>query len=64
MIVPVRCFSCGKAIGGVYEEYLKKVRDGKAPEEALNELKVERYCCRRAIFSHVDLLKEIMKYPI
>jgi DNA-directed RNA polymerase subunit N (RpoN/RPB10) len=29
MIIPVRCFSCGKVIGNKYETYLKKVRERK-----------------------------------
>jgi len=64
MIVPVRCFSCGKVVAGSYDEYLKKIKEGKKPAEALNELKIERYCCRKTIFSHVNLLKEITRYSI
>lgn len=28
MIIPVRCFSCGKVIGNKWELYQKKLRDG------------------------------------
>ncbi len=64
MIVPVRCFSCGKVVGEEYEEYLKRVQKGEEPEKALDALGMTRYCCRRTVFSHVDLLKEIMQYKV
>ncbi|MFH1751332.1 MAG: DNA-directed RNA polymerase subunit N [archaeon] len=62
MIVPVRCFSCGKVLGSYYEEFKKKVKEGKSPEKVLDEMGIERYCCRRTLFSHVDLLDEVLKY--
>ena len=62
MIIPVRCFSCGKPIAQDWDEYKKKLSEGKTAEEALNELGIERYCCRRMFLSHKDYLKEIIKY--
>lgn len=62
MIVPVRCFSCGKVLAGVYEEYRKKVDSGEKAEKVMDELGIARYCCRRTIFSHVDLIDDILKY--
>ena len=69
MIIPIRCFSCGKVIGDIYEEYKKRyeeynkaIKAGEKPKETpkqiLDSLGVERYCCRRMILSHVDLLGE------
>ena len=63
MIVPVRCFSCGKMIAGEYEEYVKRLKKEEA-KKILDDLGIERYCCRRTIFSHVDLMDEIMKYKV
>lgn len=73
MIIPVRCFTCGTIIAPKYEEYKKRceeyqraVNAGEKPKETpqqiLNDLQVERYCCRRMIVSHVDLLKEAAPY--
>jgi DNA-directed RNA polymerase subunit N len=62
MIIPVRCFSCGKVIGGLYETYTHMVEDGKSPRESLDELGVDRYCCRRLFLSHVPLIDEVMPY--
>ncbi len=62
MIVPVRCFSCGKVVGAQYEDFVKRLEKKENPEKALDELGIERYCCRRTLFSHVELMDEIMKF--
>ena len=64
MMVPVRCFTCGKVIAEKYEEYVKRVMEkSEEPAKAMTELGITRYCCRRTIFTHVDLIDEIMQYP-
>ena len=63
MMIPVRCFSCGKVVGHLYEKYKELVKRGKSEKEALDELNVRRYCCRRMLLTHVDLIDEIMRYP-
>lgn len=62
MIVPVRCFTCGKVIGNVYENYKSRVDNGEDPEEVMDDLGIERYCCRRMLLSHKDLIDEVMQY--
>jgi len=62
MIIPVRCFGCGKPIGHLYEEYKKRVEAGEEPAKVLEELKVERYCCRAAFLGQSDLLPGITKF--
>lgn len=64
MIVPVRCFSCGKVIAKDYEEFVKRVEKKEPAEKVLDDLGIKRYCCRRTIYSHVDLVDEVMKYCI
>ncbi len=64
MIVPVRCFSCGRVIGDLYEKFLGEVKKGRDAKEVLDELGVKRYCCRRMLLSHVDLVDEILKYKV
>lgn len=60
MIIPVRCFTCGKVIGSSWEKYLQALDAGKNPKDALDELGLERYCCRRMILSHVDLIDDVI----
>jgi DNA-directed RNA polymerase subunit N len=60
MIIPVRCFTCGKVIGGVYQTYLKRVQLGEDPQQVLDDLGLHRYCCRRMIVAHADLVEEVI----
>ncbi len=73
VIIPIRCFTCGKIIAPLYDEYKKRYEEyckviatGEKPKETpqsiLDDLGVERYCCRRMIISQVDLLKEASPY--
>ena len=62
MIIPVRCFTCGKVVASVYEEFKKRVEAGEDAKAVLDSLGVDRYCCRRMIISHVDLIDEIMPF--
>lgn len=60
MIIPVRCFTCGKVIGGLYQTYLKRVQLGEDPQQVLDDLGLTRYCCRRMIVAHADLVDEVI----
>ncbi|MGM0405773.1 MAG: DNA-directed RNA polymerase subunit N [Thermoplasmatota archaeon] len=62
MIIPIRCFTCGKVLGNVYEVYQNRVERGEDPAEVLDDLGVERYCCRRIILTHEDLIDDVMGY--
>ena len=58
MIVPVRCFTCGSVIADKYDEYRDRVKGGEKPAEVLDSLGVKRYCCRRMLLSHVEVVDE------
>ena len=64
MIIPVRCFSCGKVIGHLWEEYKKRVESGEDSKKVLDDLGLTRYCCRRIFLTHKDLIKDIMKFKV
>ena len=64
MIIPIRCFTCGKVIGNKWDEYLKLLSEGKEISAALDELGMKRYCCRRMLISHVDLIEKLLEYNI
>merc|ERR1711935_912559 len=64
MIIPVRCYSCGKLIGNKWERYLQMLQSEKSEKEALDELGLNRYCCRRMMLTHVDLIEKVMNYNI
>ena len=62
MMIPVRCFTCGAVVGDKWEEFARAVQEGESPKEVLDRLGVERYCCRRMVMSHVDMLEEILRF--
>ena len=55
MIIPIRCISCGKPVGHLWEEYQEMVNDGMEAGKAMDKLGLERYCCRGLFLGHVDL---------
>jgi DNA-directed RNA polymerase, subunit N (EC 2.7.7.6) len=61
MIIPIRCFTCGKPIGHLYERYIKLLNEGKTMKEALDELGLERACCRQLFLGHVQQIEIIAK---
>jgi DNA-directed RNA polymerase subunit N (RpoN/RPB10) len=64
MLIPVRCWSCGKVIAHKYEEYKQAVVNGEEAQIALDNLGMERYCCRRMFVAHIDLIDEIAPFSI
>ncbi len=63
MIIPVRCFTCGKLIGDKWETFNQRVRAGDRPTRVLDELGLRRYCCRRMMITHVEIIDEFLKFP-
>ena len=77
MIIPVKCFTCGKILGdkwNYYERELAKIKTNKedtvinvnaktikpTPEGIiLDKLELKRYCCRRIMLGHVNLIDVI-----
>lgn len=63
MIIPIRCFTCGKVIGNKYDKYLDLLnQEGYDEQHALDALELRRYCCRRMVLTHVDLIEKLLNY--
>lgn len=62
MIIPVRCFTCGKLVADKWEEFARRVKAGEEPAEVLDSLGLKRYCCRRMLLSHVDIIDEVLRF--
>ncbi|MCQ2819017.1 MAG: DNA-directed RNA polymerase subunit N [archaeon] len=62
MIIPIRCFTCGKVIGNKWDKYLELLNNGTSASDALDQLGLRRYCCRRMLLTHVDLIEKILLY--
>lgn len=63
MMFPVRCMSCGKPIGQLWEKFLEKTKNRtEKVKETLDELGVHRYCCRQQFMGHVDVVEQSAKF--
>ena len=56
MIIPIRCWSCGKPIAHLYEQYKERTGKGEDRKKVMDELGLQRYCCRTVFLGHVDLI--------
>lgn len=56
MIIPIRCFSCGKPLGHLWEEFQQRKERGEEIRKILDALGLERYCCRGVFLGQVDLI--------
>ena len=76
MIIPIKCFTCGKVLADKYQFYKREVKkrkisksinvnnvlyltkdfvDKTAEGEVMDILKLNKYCCRRHMLTHVDI---------
>jgi len=56
MIIPIRCWSCGKPIAQLWDEYQERIAKGEEKKKILDDLEVERYCCRAMFLGQIDLI--------
>lgn len=72
MIIPVRCFTCGKVLGDKWQKYTELKSKYKTSDEdtiinlknvkktaegkAMDELNIKRICCRRIMLGQLDLI--------
>ena len=54
----MRCFTCGKVVGNKWDSYLELLKADYSEGDALDELRLKRYCCRRMVLTHVDLIEK------
>ena len=65
MIIPVRCFTCGKVVGNKWEKYQELLETNEYEKnEILDILDLKKYCCRRMILTHVELIEKLLNYSI
>ena len=61
LVIPIRCFTCGKVISSVWVEYKERIKE-ENPKEVLDDLGIKRYCCRRMLLTHVELVDVMAPY--
>lgn len=62
MLIPVRCYTCGKVTGNKWSHYNDLCKEGKTQEEAFQLLGLKRYCCKRILLGHIDIIDTLMAY--
>ena len=62
MLIPVRCFTCGNLIADKFNDYQTKVKAGENPEKVLNDLVINRYCCRRMLLTAVETIQQVIPF--
>ena len=62
MMIPVRCFTCGAVIGQHWDPFRERTARGEPAQDVMTNLGLTRYCCRRMLLTHVDLLDEVGPY--
>jgi DNA-directed RNA polymerase subunit N len=61
MLPPVRCYTCTKPIGHLFDEYLKN--SDKNQQELLDSLGLKRWCCRMMFVGYSSVDDILIKYP-
>lgn len=58
----MRCMSCGKPIAHLWKEFKERTAKGEEAKKVLDELGLERYCCRAIFLGHEDFLDLVSKF--
>lgn len=62
MIIPVRCFTCNYPISSKWNKYKSMVSNNVHPSEVFKVLCIKRYCCKRMLLSHEDVIDRILNH--
>jgi DNA-directed RNA polymerase subunit N len=62
MIIPVRCFTCGKVVADKFDQFKREVRQGEDPSVVLDKIGLARYCCRRMLLANIDIIDSFMAF--
>ncbi len=62
VLIPVRCFTCGNLIADKFDDYQTKLKAGEDPEKVLNDLQINRYCCRRMLLTTVETIQQVIPF--
>jgi DNA-directed RNA polymerase subunit N len=62
MIIPIRCYTCGKPIGHLWDAYNKEVKKGTKPGTVMDKLGMDRFCCRSVFLTQIDLTQKVGRF--
>ena len=61
-MIPIRCFSCNKVIANKWEIYKSLIGSGISANDALTEVGLRLYCCKRMFLGHVEIVDKLILY--
>lgn len=61
MMIPIRCWSCGKPVAHLWEEFQKRSKK-EDKKKVLDDLGLERFCCRQMFLGQVDLIDTVAQF--
>lgn len=69
MIIPIRCFTCGKEISSYYNKFteLKSKQTGNSQmgiPQIFEMLGIKRICCKRMFMGNVDISNNFLLYEM
>ena len=64
MIIPIRCFTCGKLVADKWEEFARRIKTGENASDVLDSVGLKKYCCRRMLLSNVEIIDEVLRFNI
>lgn len=68
MIIPIRCFTCGKVIANLWKVYTEtKERFESSTQDVVTRelekrLNLKRFCCKTMLVCHVEIIDELLEY--
>jgi DNA-directed RNA polymerase subunit N len=45
-----------------FEQFKREVRQGEDPSVVLDNIGLSRYCCRRMLLAHIDIIDSFMAF--
>ena len=64
MDVIVFAESRAQVVADLWEPYINLLTEKVPDGDALDKVGCKRYCCRRMIMTHVDLIEKLLKYVL
>lgn len=61
-MIPIRCFTCGAVISIYWDEFKERMNAGESVQVVLDDLGIMRYCCRRMLLTHKELVDVLAPY--